>query len=72
MSDFEERMAAAMASLLPCPFCRGRNVKIANVVVDDVGDRDWSEVFCIDCKARGPKADDWEMAVVKWDEQGTR
>lgn len=66
---FAARMEAVVQRMRCCPFCGGKDCPPANVIVDDVGTADFSEVFCPTCKARGPKADDWEQAAQKWNQR---
>ena len=63
---FAARMEAVVQTLKPCPFCAGKTLKAANVIVDDSSVNDFSEVFCADCGTRGPKAECWESAAEAW------
>ena len=49
----------------PCPFCKNENMSFWDYSVLNGLDGGFS-VFCPLCKARGPKEQSIELAVVSW------
>lgn len=72
MQTFDERMAETLRAMKWCPFCGASGCKPANIVVDDSSVNDFSIVFCVECGARGPKAECWESASARWNERRDR
>jgi Lar family restriction alleviation protein len=53
----------------PCPFCKSKDLAFWNYNVDDILDEHIS-VYCLECKARGPKQRTMAGAIMAWDMRG--
>ena len=62
------RLEPVVQRLLHCPFCgaSGHWAKPANVRHGDDDHEDYSEVFCMKCNAKGPQAEEIDLAIDAW------
>lgn len=55
--------------LLPCPFCKSKDLDPEGCVVEYAG-QDGLAVVCGGCDANGPAAADAWMAAYRWNQRG--